>query len=76
MIIKQVNHHKISPLLSERVNAGGQVPVKKIDYQYLNQNNNLYVLKKSPVLGANNDNITPVKKHAQVKLSVKPPWWG
>jgi hypothetical protein len=59
------------------LNAGAQVPVKKIDYQYLNQNNgNLYVLKKNPVLGANNDNITPVRKHAQVKLSVKPPWWG
>jgi len=59
------------------LNAGQQIPVKKIDYQYLNQNNNnLYVLKKNPVLGANNDNITPVKKHAQIKLSVKPPWWG
>jgi len=54
-------------------NVGLGVPVKKIDYQYLNQQNNLYVLKKNP---SNQDNLAPVRKQTQIKVAVKPVWWG
>jgi len=62
----------VNPRSPSAVGLG--VPVKRIDYQYLNQNNNLYVLRKNP---SNQDHLAPVKKQTQIKVAVnKPVWWG
>jgi len=67
------NGYNLRPVSGkEPANNGQPVPTRKVDYQYLNQNNIL--IKKNPT------NIEPqnnrIKPQPQVKVSVKPQWWG